>query len=1129
MQKLETKRHSLSQQSSLVAEAESLNTALASHSLNTLSQRYNIFKRSRNEYAACRQALLDHATAWTTQMTIYLGCLDSIQCRRMREYMSELSDVSGALQSHPVTHEFDLLKEFLDNSAQTAIYVQSSQMANEMHSMMSQQIRVVQLALDQLEQYGAVIQYQPPSSRIQHRIVKCSEWCQYLADRHTVQDCHEVVSQFQATLGKNAAAKVPLHQIVSFSCQLQTNIRNGQFKLDELLEQLRTEAGNGDFDASDAMQIFGDRYLESKSTIATFVREKDASNAVAMRLVAAKTLCDLNSRFLLMEKAAASSADNLVDLTFNGNWYLDEICTNSSIAIDLCEAFQTANASVDSPLIAVLRELRDIYGQLKSSHESLRSALGDFIQAVIGEDRDVLDMITVVSSLQEGLQTIPEMLSNLNSQLRGNANGGSLNDVLELKRRLNAMRAQFTVTNDGDRGRKLFAIFDNIFDAIQQKHQSLIEHCRGATVPGHWQRINHIKDSVDLAVSQGDPRACASLKLFIHFQAFVLDANAHTVLTDIFMVKLLEAMVEIFTFVLQFACAFKGTGMCPAYDDDQLCRPLRKIISDFVLRQMLGLQPFLVAVFLCHWLEDSGIDIEREANTVDIGASNTLSMDEMCRKAIDLSSRLPLPTLSLNRSSSLCMNTEFACRKFSAIRGIQTRIEQQNEYLLRSQRLLAAHSWMHEEALSTQPGFGAIATINRKTIVVKMSEAAQVMKNLRTAIQKKRDELMVLVTAITQRLKWAVGANPDLQQLMNEFTTSACRKQEAAEKLSYLATVALSDSLSVLQYEQLRISSAEAIEEDQKFLKLVSRWEKSCVAKQSCATMVTPTEEALVELLDPEGPIDKSWLNNVASLIDEMMDLVHQEIVQCEKGIVTVQDELQSCAYRMRSLMTTHQRLAGRVLAFLKPFHAIVTEAQKAKISEQLERHNGFLVALTDLHGHVLSKDFTEEIVINMLREIEDHLQNIENVFLNLISVNSFCAERSQQEGVSSSMTLQPPIIGELQHEGSAASRPTSPSKSKNAKGSHSKAFTISIVHVFLAFFRSNRAEEERVRGLRLASHSDEAGRARSRPDAPLHDRRASRLDDSRGHRSEQSCRSLRRVDAMGLNNRISDQHGMIV
>lgn len=504
LQKLETKRHLLSQQSSLIAEAETLNTALASHSLNSLSQRYNIFKRARNEYKSCKQTLNDHSSAWANKMTNYLGCLDSMQCQKMHEYMNQITDILGALQIHPVTHEFDMIREFLENSAQTAIYVQSSQMANEMHAMMMQQTRVIQHAIEQLDQYGAVIQYQPPSTRVQHRIAKYSEWCQYLIEHDTIQDCHEIVNQFQGTIGKNAIEKVSLQQIVSFSCQLQTNIHDGQFKLQKFIEQLRKESERDiDIDANKTIQIYHDRYHDAKTNNLTFIRENAIANSIAMKLVAAKNLCVLNNRLLLMENAAASSADNLVDLTFDGNWYLDEMYTNCSISIDLCEAFEMAHSINNSAMTMVMHELQKVFRQLKSSNETFRSLLGDFIQAVIGEDREVLDMITILSSLQDGLQTIPEMLSNLSIQLRNKTNNGNenLNDVQELKRRLNAMRTQFNVTNDANRGRKLFIIFDNIFDAIHKKHQGLIEHCKNINIPIQWKRINHVKDSINLAVS----------------------------------------------------------------------------------------------------------------------------------------------------------------------------------------------------------------------------------------------------------------------------------------------------------------------------------------------------------------------------------------------------------------------------------------------------------------------------------------------------------------------------------------------------------------------------------------------------------------------------------------------------
>lgn len=517
----------------------------------------------------------------------------------------------------------------------------------------------------------------------------------------------------------------------------------------------------------------------------------------------------------------------------------------------------------------------------------------------------------------------------------------------------------------------------------------------------------------------------------------MLDDTIRSILSDIFVVKRVETMMEIFTLILQLACSFKGTGICPVYSDELLCRPVRKFLADFVWRQMLGLHSFTAATFMGNLIESSGINIDEEINLTDIGARNVVSMDELCGKAIETITRNgKISSVGINRATALCWNLDMTCRKFNTIQNILRQIQWHGECLSRSEHLLAAHLWMYEEALATQPTFTVHTSKNRAAIMHQLTEATQTLGSMKTAIQRKRGELMVLITAITQRLKWAVGANPGLNELMVQFGQSVTSKRDLMDKACLLATITLKYCTSVLHYEKLRVSTVDALEEDQRFLDLVSRWEKSCMMAQSCSTMVTPTEEALVELLDPEGPIDRAWLNNVASLIDDMTDQVQQEIGSSEKEMVTAQDDLQSCSYRLRALMTTHHRIAGKVLHLLKSLYRIVDDVAKNEITEHLDKHNALLVTLTELHGHVLSKDFTEVIVNGTLEQIADVLGDIKDIFDKLIRIDSYANE-----------SVQAAVIGQLQQEENCLSRPESPSRSKIQKGSDNQKGSSSHDH----------------------------------------------------------------------------------
>lgn len=509
----------------------------------------------------------------------------------------------------------------------------------------------------------------------------------------------------------------------------------------------------------------------------------------------------------------------------------------------------------------------------------------------------------------------------------------------------------------------------------------------------------------------------------------MLSADSRAILKEIYFVKKIKAMVEFFTMILQIACSFKAAGLNPVYEDNQLARPLRKYLTDFVWRKMFGLQSYCVAVILCDLLHGIDVDVESEINLVDVGAQNIISMEELCSKSVEKYLRNEkVPKMIVTQAKTLCWNLDGAWRKLCTIQNLQNQVNCHQNTLLRSQLILTAHFWMYEEALTKQTGFSIIPTRNRATIMLQLDETTKTLTTVKSTIQRQRDELLVLITAINQRLKWAAGANPNLVDLMNDFVSAIATRHDLIERIGLLATLTLKESSSILQYEKLRVSTTEALEEDQKFLNLVARWEKCCTLTQTSTNMVTPTEAGLIELLDPEGPIDRMWLNNVAGLIDEMVNQVQQDISKMEREIVDSQDELQSCAYRLRALMATHNRIAPKILSLVNAIYRIIDEDKKAIIGEYVDKHNLMKETVTELQGHILSKDFTEELVNVTLNQTADLMKTLKDTFNHLISVGNLTTESEK---------ILTPTIAQIQQQDFSISRPNSPSKSKTQKGNY--------------------------------------------------------------------------------------------
>lgn len=523
LQSLESNRLLLAKQAALVGEADALDTALGSHPLGTLTKRYATYKQSKDEFENCQRALLDRVANSNKQMIDYHSCLQSIETNKLAENLNELTGLIASIKMMPPNHSFDLVKEFLDNSAQNPIYLQSCQLNSGLDVLLTKQITAIQQSFETLIEYGAITRYHPPSVHAQHRITKYAEWSKYLSEHQSAQDCRDIVTQFQATIGKNAVNKTPVQQVITFSYSMQTTIRDAEFKLQKLLERLNVETDNAVIDGTTTVNIikYNNLFEEARNTIRMFIEEQSALsadkkyNVLALHCVTITTLCDLNKRLLLMENAAASSGDNMVDLTFNGNWVLDELYAHSAIMCEMASIIEKAHRDHATKTLTqqflsaaqCLREMQNIHEQLREFNEQFSlTVLNDVLYGIISEKQSVLDMISALSSLQESLQSIPDLLNNLYLYLRHGANAevGTLQacaDVGILRHKLDMLKEQLLLSGPHEIGSKLFLRINGLFDKLDEEYERLVVGLADLNLMGDQRQIDQIKNSIQLAVS----------------------------------------------------------------------------------------------------------------------------------------------------------------------------------------------------------------------------------------------------------------------------------------------------------------------------------------------------------------------------------------------------------------------------------------------------------------------------------------------------------------------------------------------------------------------------------------------------------------------------------------------------
>lgn len=436
-------------------------------------------------------------------------------------------------------------------------------------------------------------------------------------------------------------------------------------------------------------------------------------------------------------------------------------------------------------------------------------------------------------------------------------------------------------------------------------------------------------------------------------------------------------MIEFFAMCLQMAYAFKGSSTPSIPDTDQFMLPLKKYIADHVHRLLLGVAPYSIATIICNILEHSGTCIETEINLNDFGAQSKIILEEVCKKNKEKSIKSGKYTNSImNQVVTVCTNLDVAVRKRGQFNHIKESINSHAVTIKYLQTILTAHSWFHEEMSCSTSTF-------RNNFVHQLKAVRKNLTAWKSTIDKMREEIITCITTVMQRLKWAAGANPEHAKMLATYEKQSTAKRDELDKNCLLAAVALKACISIINYESLRCNFQENFDQDQQFLNHVSHWEKCCIMSQSCSNAVSPIEEAIVELLDPEGTIDIIWLNNVKALLNDMTEQTEEDLNQYEKNFVTSTDNLQKCGHKLRQLLSIHHQLSSDVISLLKT--TLKSESDyPGELKEYLGRYKQFIDTLSEVHGTILSKDFTDENVSVVTNQMEILNKNCNGIYDDL-------------------------------------------------------------------------------------------------------------------------------------------------
>ncbi|XP_053681891.1 serine/threonine-protein kinase Smg1 [Sabethes cyaneus] len=1018
-------RESLSRQIQVIREAESLESAIGSHPLNTLSQRYSVYKKIIDDHESAKSILLNKLSDAEQKLENYKLFWEDVKSQKLRELVSRVHiNVEECSSS-----EFDQVRDFLEKSNLCDIFLKANECRHKLNDHILKLSMVLNHALELLNQYGMIISYYSNGCEENHWHFKFTAWYRKLIDENSAQSCHEVLHLHQQHAVK-IRQQTANQQVISFSYHLANILSETGFRLTELVNYHAQELNES--------TVSVDQMYETSLSSINSIAFSNPNGQQILNCAAVKLFLDLSQNYLLLEQTASTAGDSLIDLQLNDNWFLIELYMASAqlkalaqIMFDQSNENHAHHNDIYSIGFSCLSASVDIYEYLHTMNERIaQNFLTETMQGIISENQSVIDMISAVSNLQSNIPPLSQLLDELNMHLQcvvmniPSSHCHSLTMVEELKQKFTSLGESYRLQETPTDGAKLYLTLHSLFNELLEKQCGLLRIVYdGMMLINEVDPLDHIKDSKDLAV-------------------LILNKSTNDVLESIFVVKRVQAIIEFFTSCLQIACFFKGSAYTVPFNDDFSVRAIRRFVSDFVYHSMLGVGPIACGAMLYGVLQrnnptlNEGVAMHQQLSY----NKDTIALQELCNATIEHTlSAVHISQQEYNNANNAYINLGFMWRKKMRIKLLSERIITEQITLNRIQTLFVAHNWLHEIP-TNQPQREININTNRSAVVIQLQTFLTQLSSIKLTLQNLHEEIRANTNTILHRLKWASGANSEIIYLLQSFEQASMMKQEFLDEYMLYLDIALKHCSSVLDHEIIHLQKCQD-QQDQEFIELVEKFKNACTKLVSGSTMVNRTEIALVELLDPEGQIDHVWLDNVRALIDDMTDQVHTKIARMEKETRNAQENLHMSAHKLRSLISAHHSLASDVRNLLKI--KLKMDSSPA-LREYLLKYKAFLETISELHSNVLSKDFTDGLVQHAMQQVQSTLPNVHSVFDKLFAFDQGSDDDHCDEG--NELDRSEKVLGEVIH--SPDKRYTNegkPDKGQTQKEQKRNAYAVSV------------------------------------------------------------------------------------
>ncbi|KAM3597338.1 uncharacterized protein V6R79_003264 [Siganus canaliculatus] len=908
------------------------------HLIYSLEQRYSEHTQLQSQQRTMREAIQGKLADLDHLISQYQAAFSNLEATQLASLMQ---DISSPIDLGPPSYV--PATSFLQNAGQAHLISQCESLEAEVSSLLQQRRGAIRGCLEQLHSYATVALLYPRAALLLHRTHQWKAWLEELLRDMSMERCQHICRQYEVLF----AAQPPAASCQFLSCvelSLQHQVAENNDRVMHQAERLKAEGTT--------TEACEEQLLEIEHCIKVFLHENGELGSHSLAAIITSALCNLCRRNLVMEDAATSAGDQLVDLTSrDGAWFLEELCSmtgNFSALAALLQHCPLLHHDLDLPAPSATTQAVYLANAVYTCLQELNNNFCQIIfpealRCMVKGEHTLELMLTELEQLIEqssdslGLQGLVDSL-----QATPGLDHNGHNHCLQIARMLRAqyseliqprcMDGQGQDTRKMSAGQMLLVAFDGMFTQLETAFGQFMEKLSSLEVPSAWRKVDVLRE--------------ARVRQLHTFDSLY----QRQLMEEVFFLKRLQTIRDFFRLCASFAQTLSGTytlaedllptngpvglgtPLCQlsnasgssvtVINEEQMTRPIKTFTAEFVLELLVGLPSQALTLVLCSTLSALGVDIVTQMEAKDFGTENKVSLEDLCKKTVEqnlASGRVS--QLLLNRATVLASSYDTAWKKVDLLRRLDANLEAAKASLQRSQLHIALFQWQHEDILGTNKQSLGVSIPPRSVILSSMKKKLLKLTQEEGAIVAIQEKLTSLEASIEQRLKWAGGANPALAPVLQDFEMTirdrravVARENQRTSQVTFLCS-------NILNFEGIRTRSPEAINMDATLFELLKRCQQTCSYTAQFSSTVSPLELQLLHRLNPvlDLPIGTpDWLSCAQRQLKEELGCEKKNQEERIQQLESSGETLQLMVDSIKTILSTHNRQLADVKHLLR-------------------------------------------------------------------------------------------------------------------------------------------------------------------------------------------------------------------